>query len=597
MGVTLKVDGIYIDEDKFEHTKTKYTITNDESFETIIGTHESSNSSELYEYEFDVILSRKDTLYYLIEITVEDDDDNEYIVSSGIRTTNVYGQLSGKRSLLKTPDVSVRNSRIGNYKQLEINVKDVVSYSDDETINSLNIEAVSFTGEKLWSNKNTKHSIKDGIIPINILNNTNYLVEVSSNSDTTKSFKGRKLIINDEETNFSELISEPILVKSEYNIINIKTSLLISGSIIIELYNALNELIPTVMSGHVEYTYDSLLFKLKSDFIERGEKYKLIVRASGINDRTLTDEYIFTGMSTDMYLNRRNINFDPFVVREVALNLNHLSYTKGYSNMHSNGLIPMPSINLLAFYDLDDRVVNYGYTYRFEERDYILTSTEALEKNFLILGIKTNDDDETALQFTRFSFDNMNIHELEEDNVIIDFKDNYLDVTDYYNDRYECIYDDGSGFTIVYLDKDTGELTKQSDVIDDLSVYRDAISNTDSILITSIRVGAYLYSFAKSMLSKVDVTDTSSVEINTLDIPDDTTNNRFLRVSEATAILSTTNSDNIVVLYLIDLINCSVIKSTNTKLAFNQMSIAVDNNNHLNFITKTNYGHSVLELK
>jgi hypothetical protein len=597
MAITLKVDGIYIDEDVFTHTKTNYTITNDKYFETLIGTHESSNSGELYEYTFDIILSRKDTLYYIIDVTVEDSDGKEYTVSSGVRSTNVYGQLSGTRSILKTPMVEIADSRIGKYKQTGIVVSDVVAYSDDIEITSMDISCVGFTGEKLWSNSSMGHTIKEATIPMNMLSDMNYIVEVNSNSDTDKSLKGRKLVINKETRGFSELISEPYIYKSESSPIIIKTSLIVSGSILIELRDSTGRLVTVSMDGTAEYSYDSIIFSVKSDYIESGEKYTLSVIATSMNGRTIKNDYVLTGASTSLYINRRNVTYSSFRLIEVGLNLNHIVYTHGYSNAHTNGLVPMPSFGLLAFYDLDDRVINYGFNYPFEEREFVITSTESLAKNFLVMGSVSDGGDNTRLDFLRFNFDNMGSYTLSEDNVIIDYGYNYLDVLEYYNDRYEAILDTGDGFKRVTFSKDDGSITEESGVIDDLSVLRERVgSDYETILVTSIRVGAYLYSFGGGLLTKLDTTN-DNVEIFDIFTDYETRDCRFIRVSDSEVILSFTNSSDNIELHAIDTDTCDIIRSHKSTIENYLTSITVDNNNNLCVVTKTNYGHSVYMLK
>jgi hypothetical protein len=206
-----------------------------------------------------------------------------------------------------------------------------------------------------------------------------------------------------------------------------------------------------------------------------------------------------------------------------------------------------------------------------------------------------NDDKEQAYQFIRINHDEDGNYSVEENKRIIDFGDNYISFSDLTYDKYMFIYDnnDGNGFKIYEQDLETGDLTEIGSV--DIPEYDDV--GTEHKLISSIRIDDYLYTYAKDIVCKINLSDTTDIVKTT--IPRNNLKNIKLihsKGNDTMLIVGGIDLNNMMVISEYNLKNNHLEREIETALSTTVSGCIVTGDNELVVVSATDTGHNVYKL-
>ena len=591
MSVKLNVNGLYIDPN-FTHTKTKYILSEDKNLISIIDEHTSENNDELYEYEFDTDIRIHQSLYYMIIVTLEDSDENEYEISDGVLDCNVFGQVVGETSLIKTPTIEVTDYGFSRYKQLSIKLTDEKVLSKNDSIINTDLLVKNFSGEELFSiKKNVEDVFK---LPVKFMDKENFIIEGRFNGSLSNSLYGRKLIINNEVDNFIELISEPFLYKG-FNRLNFKSNSTINGIVNIEILDSTtNNIILRKESISVEFVFDSFILEFDTKIIENDRKYFLKISSEKDNFKFIENTIELTG-KVGIITSEVEVTYNDFKLDIISNNKNILINSKGFTKHFINDMLPISGYTSLSFYDFNDRVMNNNYKYQYSFRDIQNTNVEFDNKNLFIHNVIKNNNDEIKLLYFRLAYDGDGSISNVLNTDIVDYGDNYIDLFDI-TDEYYFILDknDGDGFKGYQQDKIDGTMNELTDTIDDLNEYRDLITVDDSILISSIKIDDYIYTFAKGLVCKINLSD-SSVEKFYFS-SEDMEKIKLYKTNKTILMTGKKISNDRIFILEFDLNTNEFTRSINTDLNFERSIIFIDTDNKLSILNRLSDNHILYTL-
>jgi len=605
MSVTLKIDGLYVD-DAFTHKETEYILGSDPSLSNEIDRHTSKTDAEKYEYTFkDVIISRRDTLYYMIIVRVEDSDGNVYDITSGITNHSVFGQVVSNRSVIKTPRLEILRDTFLGGEQITVNLDDFKTFDDSVEIKSVSWKVRDIFGNTILDRANDTQNLNTIVLPNNVIKNQNIVVfEAVINSETTNSFSGRKVFVRETEERFISLVSEPILKRHVDNLVSFRTNTLTTGLVVVNVRNHKNgDLIFNYTGESIEYMFDQFEIIVHSGIIEPSELYEMGVTSTLITGKTVTNTFMFKGEDKEDFYELFDVYYTKFMLNIIKYSGYDLPRYNTFTKEHTTGLVPIVVPTDVLFYDLNDNIMNEVFKYNLGGfYDIIESNVEILDGSFIIHIVTNNDEGEKDLRVIKIDFDSTGNYTKSLDDTVVPYGDNYINSgLNLYKTTLEFIYaKPGESFKRCSLTTDSSDITEESDFITDLDEYRDRIDVDDYILITGIRQRDTntLICYANGLIT---IIDRETDEVRKIALDD---------VDHEKVKLFRTDNDNIVLITYGDTLNHRfnilefdaendiLLRSINTDLNFNYCNIFTTLDNKFNIAeVVTNGGHKLYELQ